>query len=559
MKNVALLILFCIFFNTFYGQKYNSIESLEGVDIVKVKDLDLSNQQINNLPEKLEKYKHLTNLNLCNTNVYANDIIRLNFMLNRCTIKYSFDSNEFNLTPLPNTVRNKIQNNYTESAIQSIILGNYYKESKHPFLNNCMYENTLIAKDIENYETRMKIANELLKQGADSIAYLHYEMVINEKKITNPVSLYEIAKYFENNKLDNFAVKAYSRLGFSEQFKNSKESLFALLVLANYLDSRPYLLPDVNTMNIYERICFSKPSDNESIEIRNTGCQKCYDLINPLIIEQDKLNKEYKEKKINRLKASQTAQKTGSVLKTVGVMGASFIPGVGGYASQAAGYAAEFAGSVTALALLYSASNFDYDIYKSDNEIARLCLLQKRIAELTKMSTVDKEKFMYFLKELGWEEMPKYIEIPADFISVTDPRDNNKYEAVKIGSTWWFTEDLNYNSDNSKRKIEVIGETKITYRLYKNTDNVCPNGWSLPDETDWDNLVSFFGGKEYAYNQLIYGGLSSMKLIVSYDKPSYYYMDNIRSVSLSPYKNTNRFIQYGGKQKNYKVRCVKKE
>ncbi|WP_458450952.1 fibrobacter succinogenes major paralogous domain-containing protein [Fibrobacter sp.] len=119
----------------------------------------------------------------------------------------------------------------------------------------------------------------------------------------------------------------------------------------------------------------------------------------------------------------------------------------------------------------------------------------------------------------------------CEYGELTDDRDGKKYKTVKIGDQWWMAENLNYETESSD--CFSYGDTNcVKYgRLYAWGDamdsagtwstngkgcgrfgkdcspiypvrGICPNGWHLPDTTEWGTLLAAVGGREIAGKKL---------------------------------------------------------
>ena len=119
-------------------------------------------------------------------------------------------------------------------------------------------------------------------------------------------------------------------------------------------------------------------------------------------------------------------------------------------------------------------------------------------------------------------------------VRITDPRDGKTYKIVQIGTQTWMAENLNYETEGSKcfgeggQSIVYERDEKGRYknnilekitlpenevqancakygRLYNwNTaaKGICPSGWHLPTNEEWETLENFVGGKKIAGEKL---------------------------------------------------------
>lgn len=79
--------------------------------------------------------------------------------------------------------------------------------------------------------------------------------------------------------------------------------------------------------------------------------------------------------------------------------------------------------------------------------------------------------------------------------TLTDERDGNKYELVKLGDLYWMTENLRYQSEES---VCIENCDEIRFYSFEYLENVCPEGWRLPTVGDWDAFTNSFENAEKA-------------------------------------------------------------
>lgn len=92
----------------------------------------------------------------------------------------------------------------------------------------------------------------------------------------------------------------------------------------------------------------------------------------------------------------------------------------------------------------------------------------------------------------------------GEWISITDSRDGKTYMIVPIGTQIWMAQNLNYDSMDSYCYDDNISNCAKYGRLYMWTAaiNVCPEGWHLPSQMEWNILFSAVGGSSVAGKML---------------------------------------------------------
>jgi len=80
------------------------------------------------------------------------------------------------------------------------------------------------------------------------------------------------------------------------------------------------------------------------------------------------------------------------------------------------------------------------------------------------------------------------------------------YRIIKIGTQTWMADNLNYNVSGSICYNNDLSKCKSYGRLYNweaamalpSRRGVCPEGWRIPSNADWQKLIDFTGGDKVA-------------------------------------------------------------
>jgi uncharacterized protein (TIGR02145 family) len=102
--------------------------------------------------------------------------------------------------------------------------------------------------------------------------------------------------------------------------------------------------------------------------------------------------------------------------------------------------------------------------------------------------------------------------------SFTDSRDGKTYRTVQIGTQTWMAENLNFNASGSVCYNNSPDSCAKYGRLYdwetvmngasssssspSGVQGICPVGWHVPSDAEWETLVNFAGGSSTAGTQL---------------------------------------------------------
>jgi len=84
----------------------------------------------------------------------------------------------------------------------------------------------------------------------------------------------------------------------------------------------------------------------------------------------------------------------------------------------------------------------------------------------------------------------------------TDNRDGKKYKTVKIGKQIFLAENLSYRPTSGS--YWAYGDNMSNAQKYgylydwETAKNVCPSGWHLPTDEEWNAMITFLGGDKTA-------------------------------------------------------------
>ena len=251
-------------------------------------------------------------------------------------------------------------------------------------------------------------------------------------------------------------------------------------------------------------------------------------------------------------------------------------------------------------------------------------------AESSSSSSEDKVNCSELLEgETGWNwDVPKECRFnpDIDYGTMTDSRDGKTYKTVKIGDQTWMAENLNFDPgqggsgenkydwswcyNNEPKNCEVAGRIYTwaaaidSVKLATDADDpqecgfgkicglasassatlvqgVCPTGWHLPSNTEWNILFTKVGGKSNAGKVLkaqtgwiAYSGVINEDAVGFTALPAVnggYRQTGISAVFWSSTENNSDrayyislycgddevILTHNPKNKDYSVRCVK--
>lgn len=90
--------------------------------------------------------------------------------------------------------------------------------------------------------------------------------------------------------------------------------------------------------------------------------------------------------------------------------------------------------------------------------------------------------------------LPLFMFAQTNITTIEDPRDGRTYEIIEIGTIKWFRDNLRFETASSycpnfqKRKSACANGNFYTYQ---ELDEVCPQGWRIPNNIEWSNYFAY--------------------------------------------------------------------
>ena len=99
----------------------------------------------------------------------------------------------------------------------------------------------------------------------------------------------------------------------------------------------------------------------------------------------------------------------------------------------------------------------------------------------------------------------------GEYGTLTDERDSQIYKTVEINGVTWMAENLRYKTQDSTWSYCYLDSCAKYGRYYEypltrdSAEALCPTGWHVPTESDWEKLIEFVGDSSAFHLQSIYG------------------------------------------------------
>lgn len=166
---------------------------------------------------------------------------------------------------------------------------------------------------------------------------------------------------------------------------------------------------------------------------------------------------------------------------------------------------------------------------------------------------------------------------PVEPDMLVDERDGHQYKIFETNGLWWMAQNLNFETQDSWCYELENSNCDNWGRLYTwdAAIGACPQGWHLPNDQEWSDLVNYYGGVHYAGKELKEGGASKFNALMSgyRDKAGFFGKGNISTYFWSSTEQNKDYASFKGiysqvdnvgtytytKPDAISVRCVKNQ
>lgn len=111
-------------------------------------------------------------------------------------------------------------------------------------------------------------------------------------------------------------------------------------------------------------------------------------------------------------------------------------------------------------------------------------------------------------KIFTFSTLPITLNASLKYNSFVDLRDYKIYWTITVNEKEWFVQNLDYDLQNNSWYYDNSETNKIYGKLYAgqslttNPNDICPEGWHIPTQQEWTDLVNAFGGLKVAGSTL---------------------------------------------------------
>ena len=159
---------------------------------------------------------------------------------------------------------------------------------------------------------------------------------------------------------------------------------------------------------------------------------------------------------------------------------------------------------------LYFGTSTNPKLFKSDLDTMEL---KPIILELNKKyywKIVEKKngKEIRTSKIFTFSTLPITLNASLKYNSYVDLRDYKIYWTITVNEKEWFVQNLDYDLQNNSWYYDNSETNKIYGKLYAGqslttySNDICPEGWHIPTQQEWTDLINAFGGLKVAGSTL---------------------------------------------------------